>query len=164
LPLHILSTPTQQIGAIIMLLVFGYAQWKGGRVERGLAWAMLAAYIATPFAASLTSLFAPRLGVMAVDAVLLAVVLTVALRSDRYWPMAACAFLSIELVMHFTILFDHHVMPKAYIIATHIWSYPVLLSLVFGAWSADRRRKRERSLGRHDAPVATGEVSPAAAG
>jgi hypothetical protein len=144
LPLSLLATPSQQIGALLILSVVAYAQWKGGRVERGLAWAMLAAYVATPFAASMTSLYAPRLGVMAVDAVLLTVLLAVALKCSRYWPMAAAAFLTIELIMHFTILVDRNVMPRAYVMATHIWSYPVMFSLVFGSWSAARRRRRER--------------------
>ena len=129
------------IGFTAMFAVFGYAQWRGGRTERVVSWAMLAAYLATPLGALLSARLGPRYGVFAIDVLLACFILVVALRSAKAWPMWAAGFMWAEVVMHLTIMVDRSVLPTAYIVAVHFWSYFVLLTLAVGTWSADRSRR-----------------------
>lgn len=75
----------------------------------------------------------------------LAVALVLALRSDKFWPMAA-ASLALAMVMTETAQHVAHVQTSAYSIAQGVWEVLLDLVLLIGAvnaWRARRARQAE---------------------
>src|SRR3546814_17124445 len=74
--------------AAMLLLASGYAMWRGGAPERAVGAAMLSAYVATLFSHSAFAIrFAQvEVGVLIIDVMLMAILITVALKADRGWP------------------------------------------------------------------------------
>src|SRR3546814_12655413 len=71
--------------AAMLLLASGYAMWRGGAPERAVGAAMLSAYVATLFSHSaFASRFAQvEVGVLIIDVMLMAILITVALKADH---------------------------------------------------------------------------------
>src|SRR3546814_15828995 len=74
--------------AAMLLLASGYAMWRGGAPERAVGAAMLSAYVATLFSHSAFAIrFAQvEVGVLIIDVILMAIIITVSLKADRGWP------------------------------------------------------------------------------
>ncbi len=124
-----------------MLLVSGFALWRGGRPERIIAIANLAAWILTPLTYR-TNLLDPQWGVFAVDLMFLAILVWFAVTTDRTWLLFAAAFQLLAVITHIAIAVDPGVRTLAYFRGLVIWSYLVLGALAVGAWN----RRRERRL------------------
>ncbi|WP_199555453.1 hypothetical protein [Sandaracinobacteroides hominis] len=104
----------------------------GGRWERFIAATILIASIATPLVQ--TSTFGEvEYGILLVDIALLAALIVAAIRSDRYWPLAAASFQLTGIVVHITRLVGGPVDAEAYGIAVVIWAYLVLAALGIGS-------------------------------
>lgn len=80
--------------------------------------------------------------VLAVDAALLAFLIILALRSDRFWPLWAAAFQLVGTTVHFASMVETGDFAWAYAVGLIFWSYPVLLALGIGTWLEGRHRKR----------------------
>lgn len=125
-----------------MAAAAGAAFLWGGRPERIGAAAVLAAWVASLVLAQWSHhWFEAQWGILAVDAVLFGVLLWLALRADRFWPLWACAFQLLGVVTHLAILADRSLTGRAYFVAAVIWSYLVLIALGVGAWNCRRRRR-----------------------
>lgn len=69
-------------------------------------------------------------GVLVIDALLLAAMLVLALRSDRWWPMIATAFLTLSMLAHLAKAMDPNFSRLAYALMAGASSYPVVVTLL----------------------------------
>lgn len=133
-------TPAQQIWTLSMLLVSGFALWRGGRPERWVAVANVLAWILTPLAYR-TDLIDPQWGVFLVDVAFLVLLAALAMTTDRNWLLFAAAFQLLAVMTHIAIAVDRGVRTLAYFRGLVIWSYLVLGALAVGAWMFRRDRR-----------------------
>lgn len=115
----------------------------GGRDERLTA----AAFVAATF---LTWLLDSQYGdtqldVLVVDVALLAGLVTLALTSDRFWPLYATAFQLIGTMVHVASMTETGDFAWAYAVGLIFWSYAVIASLMVGTWLEARWRRSKPS-------------------
>jgi hypothetical protein len=134
-------TPAQQIWTLSMLLVSGFALWRGGRPERWVAVANVLAWILTPLAYR-NDLIDPQWGVFLVDVAFLVLLAALAMTTDRNWLLFAAAFQLLAVMTHIAIAVDRGVRTLAYFRGLVIWSYLVLGALAVGAWMFRRDPRR----------------------
>ena len=133
---------------LLLVAVILFALLRGGRDERIVALLCLAGVIGTEL------LLPPpdqrfagmELGVMAVDLVLLAGFIAVALRSARFWPLWVAGLQLTAAMGHLLKGIDTDLLPHAYGAALTFWSYPILLILAVGTWRHYRRRRADRPV------------------
>ena len=118
-----------------LMIVCGLAFWRGQDDERLAAAATLANWAITLLVSRPLS-GGTQWAVMAVDAVLLVLMVWLALRSNRYWPLFSAGFALLIVVTHITHALDTGVSGWAYLTATLIWSYLILFTIGYGAWTA----------------------------
>jgi hypothetical protein len=123
----------------------------GGRTERWAASMMFAAAVFTPFIGGLQNSRwrAPQLGVLAVDMVLLAALLTLALRSSRFWPLTLTSLQLLAVMTHPALWIDRTILPFGYAFMQGFWAYPMMAVVTLGAWRG-RRRSSGNSEGSDD--------------
>ena len=100
---------------------------------------MLLAALASPLVET-NAFVQAEIGILLIDGSLLAYLLVLALRSDRFWPMWAAGFQIVGTSIHGASIADPAIWPFAYATAQVFWSYPVLFSLLFGSWVEARHR------------------------
>ena len=128
----------------ILTLTCGYALLRG-RVDERVAAGMcigasiISVLVLSPMSIRYTSL---EEGEMAVDLIVFAVFLMVALRSDRFWPLWITGLQLTTILAHLLKAIDFKLLPAAYGAAERFWSYPILIVIAVGAW-----RQHRRSLG-----------------
>ena len=134
----------QIVGYGVMLAVCLYALLRGGRTERIAAVAFAIAFVASGFTQDITRFIGPQLGVFAVDLMLLAVLLGMAVRSNRTWVLFAAGFHLLGVLAHLAIALDPSLHAAAYAVVLNLLAYMVFVSLAVGAWDASRRRAAAR--------------------
>lgn len=132
--------------ATLLLVTSGYALWRGGAPERIVAAGLLSAYVATiltwtPLPARFYGL---ELNVLMVDGALFAMLMAVALRADRAWPLLVAALQFDAVGAHFVKLVAPDTIRVAYALLIVIWSWPVQIILAVGTW---RHVGRVKALG-----------------
>ena len=132
----------QWASLLALFLATGVALWRGDWPERLAAGGMIAAWVATSLFQNGVQMWGPQSGVMIIDSALLAVLVFIALKSDRWWPMWACGFHAMSVVLHLTVIIDPKVWGRAYFVAIGAFSYLALAALFFGAITAPPRGKR----------------------
>ena len=142
-----LHTLHQWASLLFLLLSSGIAVALGGWAERVASAAMVAAWFATAVLLSGIRASGLESEVMIVDLALFVVVLGVALRSDRWWPLWAAAFLGLILLVHIAVILDPRIWGRAYFVASNIFSYLTMLAMSLGALG----RRASRSHPRPDA-------------
>ncbi len=122
-----------------------YAFVRGGPPERWSAAALIAAVIVTPFVPPSGTIRFQTIeyGVMAVDASLLAAIVIIAIRAQRYWPMWMAAILLDTVATHL-LMFTPKLMPWSYAVMNAAWGYPLPIIIAVGTW---RHQMRKRSYG-----------------
>jgi hypothetical protein len=120
-----------------------YALWRGGRDERLVAILCLIGTLATMLAVSPLSVRYQGVerGMALVDLGVLAGFVTVALTSQRFWPLWVAGFQLTTAFGHGLKALDSNLLPFAYGAALQVWAYPILIVLAVGTW---RRRRRMR--------------------
>lgn len=141
------ATLYQWANFVALLLACGAAAWRGRWPERAAAIAMVAAWVASAIVHNAAQLRGPQTAVMAIDGLLFLILLTIALTSDRWWPLWATAFHGLAVVLSLAMLADPRVWSRAGFIAGGVFSYLTMLSLFLGAI----RRAPPRALPRPDA-------------
>jgi hypothetical protein len=132
--------PSYVIFWAILLVSCGYALWRGGKFERIAALIFLSA---TVVSVAWHLLFRVRymsldFGEIVVDSTVLLAVVTIALLSDRFWPLWVAGLQLVDSMAHL-LKAVAKLPPWGYAIAERFWSYPILLILFIGAWRQHRR-------------------------
>ncbi len=135
---------------LLLALVVLYALVRGSRDERHVAMICLAGAVFTtavlaPVAQRFASVEAP---VMAIDLLVFIGFLTVALRSQRFWPLWVAGLQLTTIMGHILKGIESDLLPRAYGVALNFWAYPIVLILAVGT-----RRSHQRQM-RTDAPQA----------
>lgn len=134
---------------LFLLLQVGvslYAIIKGGGPERIVGLALLIAaglgllVQEQPLVGSFVSV---DWSLLAIDLGLLAVLIAVALNSDRFWPLWVAAFHVLGTGAHMVRGFDVGIEPVAYAILLASWSYPIMILLALGTLRHSERLKRD---------------------
>jgi len=131
--------------------VCALAIWRGRDEERLAAGGMLANW-ALSLVVFKSQSEDTQWAVFAFDAALSAVMLWVALRSRRHWPLFAAGFQLLVMVTHVGHAVDSRVTGWAYLTAQLAWAYLVLLAIGYGAITAPRRYAEIDAYG--EAPTA----------
>ncbi len=138
----------QWLGMAMLVLATAPALWRGGWPERTAASAMIAAWLASGLAQNGAQLWGVQIGVMLIDLTLLALMLGVALSSNRWWPMWACGFQGLTMLLHLAVLLDAKVWGRAYFIAGSVFSFLTLLALLVGTLRESGPQARQAAVGR----------------
>jgi hypothetical protein len=133
----------------ILLLICAFAFWRGRQEERIAAGACLVATIVTVWIISPVALRYSAMdpAQLAIDGAMLATFVTIALRSERFWPLWVAGLQLTMSTSHLMKAIDSDLLPRAYAAAAVLWSYPILLIIFVGTWRAHRsdRRPKPRS-------------------
>lgn len=133
---------------ILLVVVVAYALLRGSRDERLVGTICFLGAIVTTFALSpLTDRFqGVEAPVMMVDLAVFAGFLTVALRSERFWPLWIAGLQLTTIMGHLLKGIESNLLPRAYAVALNFWAYPIVLILAIGTWRGHQRRKRAQSI------------------
>ncbi len=118
-----------------------FMAWRwGGRDEQfaafGFAFATLASNLANQ------NLYtSPEMGILGIDLMVLAGLVVLALKSDRFWPMYAAAFQFVGTVVHMASFTNQGDYAWAYAVGLIFWSYAVMLAMMAGTWLEGRWRR-----------------------
>lgn len=118
-----------------------FALVRGRTDERLAACAMLLAALLSPIAMA-SGYSAPETGVLGIDLGLLAFLIVLALKSDRFWPLWAAGFHVIGTSIHLATFVEVDIWPPAYGAAQGFWAWPVLVALLTGTLIEARLRTR----------------------
>lgn len=135
----------QQIFEILLVTSCTYALLRGRSEERIVALVSVVATIASFFAVSPLSVRyrGVETGLLAIDLLVLAAFVLVALRSRRFWPLWVAGLQLTSTAAHLMKAIDEHLLPIAYGAAVAMWSYPILIILAVATWRV-RRPVQER--------------------
>jgi len=122
----------QWIGYAWLAIGIAPAIVRGGWPERSAAGAMVVAWFGSAFVQNTHQVFGPQVGITVVDLMLLVLLVTIALVSDRWWPMWAAAFHGLGVLLHLAMLVDAKVKGRAYFIAATMFSFLTVLALFIG--------------------------------
>jgi hypothetical protein len=128
----------------VLVIACGYALIVGGAPERLTAATFLlgaAATFAVPFQPR-QSFYAVHGVILAIDVVMLAVLVAIALRADRYWPLYVSSLHLITIAIHGVKAYEPTLVPWMYAAASAKIAYPMLLLLLIGAVRHRDRRVR----------------------
>ena len=130
---------------VLLAIVAVYAFLRGSRDERIVGAILVVGVIATHFAwTPVSHRFAGlEAGVMAVDLIVFAGFLWVALRSNRFWPLWIAGLQLTTVLGHILKAVDTGLFSRAYGAALMFWGYPIVLILAIGTWRGVRRMRSE---------------------
>jgi hypothetical protein len=112
----------------------GFALARGGAPERIAALIFIAAVALTAVAAppSITRFHTPEVGIALVDLLVFVGFAVLTHLANREWPLWMSSMQGIALLCHLPILFGPDVLPEAYVMMQGLWSWLILVVLVYG--------------------------------
>ena len=118
-----------------------YALTQGAREERQVAIILALAYLATSLFYKLGTpdWLKPQFGIMLSDSLAAALLLIIALRSKRFWPLPIVAFQILPVLTQLVTAFGENLVSYGLGVAQGAWSYLQLIVLVV---ATIRTRKR----------------------
>ncbi len=128
----VFMTASQAIWNGSMIAVAGLAAWRGRWEERTIAFGMVVDSLAANVFQNTHDWTAPQWADLAIDGGYLIVMVWVALRSNRMWPLFAAAFQLIDVAIYLAFIADGRVGALAPYFAIAIWSYLILIVIVIG--------------------------------
>jgi len=130
----------QQVFDLLLISSCTYALVRGRSEERIVALVSIVATIASAFAVSPLSVRyrGVETGLLAIDLLVLAAFVLVALRSPRFWPLWVAGLQLTSTAAHLMKAIDEHLLPLAYGAAVAMWSYPILIILAVATWRVRR--------------------------
>ncbi len=137
------SMSLQIISAVSLFSITGYALWVGRTMERSVAVIFLVGAILSAVAVSaFHKHWHPAVPyLLLIDTIILLLLIAIALRSDRYWPLYAAAFQIPGVVTHVAIMVDAHVALYSYVLTQGFWIYPLLVTLLVGTRGQHKLRR-----------------------
>jgi hypothetical protein len=129
------------VGLAITVLVCGGAFWKGGREEQAAAGGLVLSLVVTVVLRDPRWL-GPQWGAFGADVCLLVLLTWIALRTTRYWPLAAAAFQLLCVVIHIARLMDPGVHGWSYATGQVIFSQWVFFAVGVGTINTWRRSRQ----------------------
>lgn len=138
MPLHVAAFYTLLVAGIL-------AAWTiGGQPERQVAGMLLAAALLSKFAAwPLHGRFVEfEVALFAIDALLLAGLLVIALTSDRYWPLWLTPLHAYTVIAHLGRLARPDTFAAVYLSNSAMMADPGLIILIIASWRHCRRTGR----------------------
>lgn len=94
---------------------------------------MILAWIGSALSQNAHIVLGPQAMVTTIDTLLLLVLLAIALTSNRWWPLWACAFQGLTVVLAVAMVADPRVWSRAGFIAGGVFSYLTMLALFLGS-------------------------------
>jgi len=138
----------------VLMGVCGLAAWRGRDPERLAAGGYLAAWALTVVVFKDGSRDI-QWAVMAIDGALLVLMVGLALRSRRFWPLFVAALQLLAVLTHIARALDARVSGWAYLTAVLVWGYLALGMIAYGAWTAPRRYAEIEADDPNEVPGAT---------
>jgi hypothetical protein len=120
-----------------LLSVCALAIWRGRDDERFAAGGLLAGWALTMMVFKNRS-YDTQWAMMLVDGAEFAVLLWIAMKSRRYWPLFASAYALLQVLAHMAHAAEPDLNAWAYITATIGCSYLILFTIAYGAWTSPR--------------------------
>jgi len=134
------TLPTQ-IGAGLTVLVVAFAFLKGDEPERIAAGGYVLSWFASLLIQGDGAVGGTNWGLMAIDAIMLAVFVALAWKSQRAWPIWAAALQSLTVMSHILTLVDIRPPVSAFYAVINLASTGILLVIAIGTfWAWQERR------------------------
>lgn len=130
-------TLVEWYGLMALLLACLTAFWRGGALERRTAAVVAICWVASVVVDNDGSR-GVQWAILAIDVLLGAWLVGEALRCNRVWLFAAAGAQVLILLTHVGFALAPAMMQEGFFSAYYIWSYVVLLALLFGSLSARR--------------------------
>ena len=135
------DTLATQVGACLTLLVVAFAFLKGDEPERIAAGGYVLAWFASLLIQDDGAVGGTQWGLMAIDAIMLAVFIALAWKSERAWPVWTAALQSLTVMSHILSLVDIRPPVSAFYAVINLASTGILLSIAIGTfWAWQERR------------------------
>ena len=135
------DTLSTQVGAGLTLLVVAFAFLKGDDPERTAAGGYVLSWFASLLIQGDGSVGGTQWGLMAIDAVMLAVFIGLAWKSDRSWPVWTAALQSLTVMSHVLTLVDIRPPVSAFYAVINLASTGILFTIAVGTfWAWQERR------------------------
>ncbi|KRA56158.1 hypothetical protein ASD79_17510 [Caulobacter sp. Root655] len=125
----------------VAVAVAGAAVKFGDYSARRIGVAVLVAWLGSQLLDS-NNAYKTDLAMLALDAATLVYFVWISIRSRRLWTVVASAFMAIIVASHVATTIDLRVTIDTFKVSMAIWSYGILLCLVFGTWAGWRERRR----------------------
>ena len=135
------DTLASQLGALPVIIICAFAFIKGDEPERFAAGAYVLGWFASLLAQTESNLSSVQYGIFAIDIVMLAVLVGLAWKYRRAWPVWASAFQLLSVMSHVVAIFDLRPPIGSVIMVMNMAGYGVLIAIgvgTFWAWQ-DRR-------------------------
>jgi len=127
------------LGAVAAFLVCGAALWKGGFEERTAAGGFLLSLAVTVLTRDNSSEHVES-AIFVADTSLFIALVVIALKTPKFWPLAAAGFQLLAIMTHVAKVMDAGLQQWAYVTAGVIWTYLLLAAIGVGVWNAWRGR------------------------
>ena len=136
-----LTTIYSQLVLAAAVLVFSFALWKGDEPERMGAAAYALVYLGALMTPDSGNLSVPQWSLMAMDVVMLAVFIGLALHSRRSWLVWASAFQALIVTGHFLVAANLRPPSNAFATVINMSTYGLLIAMAVGTfWVWQERR------------------------
>jgi hypothetical protein len=131
-----------QIGALLMASVCLFAAWPGARPQRWAAIAVAVAWVGSSALQDRADTIDPQYAIFMLDLAAAVFFTALALKFRRGWLMAMAAFQLLTTATHIAVMIDTRIWVRAYLTAYLVWSYALLLALLWGGVLAWRERAK----------------------
>lgn len=128
-----------------LMSVCALAVWRGADDERLAAGGYLANWALSLMVFEARS-EGTQWAVFLFDSALMGLMLWIALRTRRFWPLFAAGFQVLVVLTHIGRAVDPRVTGWAYLTAQLVWAYLVLIAIGYGAVTARRRYAEIQAL------------------
>ena len=138
----------------ILLVTCGYALVRGGAPERCAGGLLIGAFVIDEIVHRLVdgrAYATVEMGSAIVDLTLLALLVVLAHRSTRFWPLWVAGWQLAAVVAHAAKLIDSTMQATGYAVQAQVWAYPMVLAVGIGAV----RHRLRRRAGDPDPPWKT---------
>jgi hypothetical protein len=130
------ETLASQIGAAVAVCVTAFAFLKGDEPERIGAGAYILGFLASLLVQDTGQLYGTNWFLMAIDIAMLAVLAGLAWKTERAWPVWACALQSVIVLSHLMTIIDIRPPLSAFYAVINMASYGLLVTIAVGTFWA----------------------------